>query len=101
MVANLYEIGCAASIVSRRRSSATTSKPSNTAGRWACPLVGSLGDGLWEVRSQLREGIAQVLFLATEGLMVVLHGFVKKSRKTPSNELETARRRAAKLRGDQ
>ncbi len=63
------------------------------------PLVGSLGDGLWEVRSQLREGIARVLFLAGEDLMVVLHGFIKKSRKTPRTELETARRRAAELRG--
>jgi phage-related protein len=64
------------------------------------PLVGSLGDGLWELRSQLRDGIARVLFLAQEGLMVVVHGFVKKSRKTPRNELATARRRAAELRGD-
>ena len=63
------------------------------------PLVGTLGDGLWEVRSQLRDGIARIVFLAEEGLMVVVHGFVKKSRKTPRNELEIARRRAAELRG--
>ena len=64
------------------------------------PLVASLGGGLWEVRSQIRDGIARIVFLAEKGLMVVLHGFVKKSRKTPRNELETARRRAARLRGD-
>jgi len=32
--------------------------------------------------------------------MVVVHGFVKKSRKTPQHELEIARRRAAELKGD-
>lgn len=64
------------------------------------PLVGNLGDGLWEVRSQLKDGIARVVFLAEGDLMVVLHGFVKKSQKAPRNELKTARRRAAQLRGD-
>jgi len=64
------------------------------------PLVGNLGDGLWEVRSQLKDGIARVVFLAEGDLMVVLHGFVKKSRKVPRNELKTAQRRAAELRGD-
>ena len=64
------------------------------------PLVRNLGAGLWEVRSQLKDGIARVVFLTGQGLMVVLHGFVKKSQKTPLNELETARRRAAEVRGD-
>ncbi len=64
------------------------------------PLVRNLGAGLWEVRSQLRDGIARVVFAAEQGLMVVVHGFVKKSRKTPQKELEIARRRAAELRGD-
>ncbi len=64
------------------------------------PLVRNLGAGLWEVRSQLREGIARVVFVAEKGLMVLVHGFVKKSRKTPRRELEIARRRAAELKGD-
>ena len=63
------------------------------------PLVRNLGDGLWEVRSDIRDGIARVVFLAAEDLMIVLHGFVKKSRKTPHHELETARRRAAEVIG--
>ena len=61
------------------------------------PVVGNLGTGLWEVRSHLKDGIARVVFVAEEGLMVMVHGFVKKSRKTPRRELEIARRRAAKL----
>jgi phage-related protein len=62
------------------------------------PLVRSLGEGLWEVRSQLKNGVARVIFVTERGLMVPVHGFIKKSQKTPPKELETARRRAAELR---
>lgn len=61
------------------------------------PLVRSLGDGLWEVRSRLRGGIARVIFLAEGDRMVLLHGFIKKSQKTPKAELALARWRAADL----
>lgn len=62
------------------------------------PLVRGLGHGLWEVRSRVRDGIARVIFLADGDRMALLHGFVKKSRKTPAKELAIARRRAAELR---
>jgi phage-related protein len=62
------------------------------------PLVRPLGDGLWEVRSRLRDGIARVIFLAEGDRMVLLHGFVKKSQKTPPKDLDLARRRAADVR---
>lgn len=62
------------------------------------PLVRSLGGGLWEVRSQLRDGIARVIFLASGETMVLLHGFHKKTQKTPPAELEVARKRAADVR---
>ena len=58
------------------------------------PLVKPLGDGLWELRSSLpsrRE--ARVLFTADERGIVVLHGFIKKSQKTPRSELVLARKR--------
>jgi phage-related protein len=49
---------------------------------------------LWEVRTNLPSGrIARVLFCSLEGCIVVLHGFIKKSRKTPNDELALARRR--------
>jgi phage-related protein len=64
------------------------------------PLVRSLGDGLWEVRSRLRDGVARIIFLAEGGLMILLHGFIKKSRRTPRKELAVAKRRAAELKGD-
>jgi len=62
------------------------------------PLVRSLGDGLWEVRSQLRDGVARVVFFADRGVMALVHGFIKKSQKMPDSDLALARRRAAELR---
>lgn len=64
------------------------------------PLVRSLGEGLWEVRSRLQDRIARVIFFAEGDLMVLLHGFIKKSQKTPKKDLALARRRARELRGD-
>lgn len=61
------------------------------------PLVGSLSKGIWEVRSKLDTRIARVLFTAHSGRMVLLHGFIKKSQKTPPRELELAKKRAQKL----
>ena len=57
------------------------------------PLIRKMGRGLWEVRSNVSTGIARVIFTVKGAVMILLHGFVKKSQKTPPNELETARRR--------
>ncbi|MGD0137411.1 MAG: type II toxin-antitoxin system RelE/ParE family toxin [Tepidisphaeraceae bacterium] len=61
------------------------------------PLVGSLGNGLWEVRSRLGDRIARVMFYVEGQTMVLLHGFVKKTQKTPRHELELALRRKNQL----
>ena len=60
------------------------------------PLCRSLSSykGLWEVRSPLpgnRE--ARVLFCLAEGCMVLLHGFIKKTQKTPAPDLQLAAKR--------
>ena len=58
------------------------------------PLCRSLGGGLWEVRSSLTGGkIARVIFCTHEGRAVLLHGFVKKTQKTPAGDLDLARKR--------
>jgi len=58
------------------------------------PLVKSLGRELWEVRSSLTQGrIARVIFCVFEGQMILLHGFIKKTQKTPSREIDLALRR--------
>jgi len=61
------------------------------------PLIKKLGPGLWEVRSHVTQGAARVLFTVDDSVMVLLHGFVKKSQKTPPEELRTARQRLADL----
>jgi phage-related protein len=62
------------------------------------PLIRKLEPDLWEVRSRIGHGIARTIFSVGEGTMVLLHGFVKKSQKTPSEDLRTARQRLADLR---
>jgi phage-related protein len=58
------------------------------------PLCRALGGGLWEVRSDITQGrIARVLFCVKAGRMVLLHGFVKKTQKTPASDLKLARKR--------
>ncbi len=58
------------------------------------PLVRSLGRGIWEVRSSLPDGrIARVLFSVDQDAMLLLHGFIKKTQKTPVQDLELALRR--------
>jgi phage-related protein len=62
------------------------------------PLIRKLEPGLWEVRPRIGNGIARVLFTVDGDTMVLLHGFVKKSQKTPAVDLDTAKRRLADLR---
>lgn len=61
------------------------------------PLVRKLDKGLWEVRIRLPAGIARVLFTTGERQMVLLHGFIKKSQKTPRDDLELAMARLRML----
>lgn len=62
------------------------------------PVVRKLEKGIWEVRTHLKGGIARVLFTTDTGIMVLLHGFFKKTQKTPSEELDIARIRLINLR---
>lgn len=62
------------------------------------PLCRSLGGGLWEVRSRLpSRRIARLLFCVHEGRIGVLHGFIKKTQKTPHDEIELARKRMKEM----
>ena len=62
------------------------------------PLARKMDEGLWELRSNLGSGIARVFFTIYQSDIVLLHGFTKKSQKTPANELALAKRRLNKLR---
>lgn len=61
------------------------------------PLVDSLGDGLWEVRSRLQTRIARTIFFVQDETIILLHGFIKKTRATPAHELDLARRRKREI----
>lgn len=63
------------------------------------PLVEKMERDLWEVRTDLDQRIARVLFTIHGDLIVLLHGFIKKTQKTPPQDLAIARRRIQDLRG--
>jgi phage-related protein len=58
------------------------------------PVCRPIGNGLFEVRSTITgKRISRILFFIHEGTMVLLHGFVKKTRKTSDSDLATALKR--------
>jgi phage-related protein len=65
------------------------------------PLIRKLEANLWEVRSRLDQRIARVIFTVKGDTMVLLHGFIKKSQKTPVADLKLARQRLRDLLGQQ
>lgn len=51
-----------------------------------------LGDGIFELRTRLGSDITRVLYFFFVGKRIVLtHGFVKKTQKTPPQEIERAK----------
>ena len=68
--------------------------------RWpvGMPLCRAMGQGLWEIRTDLPSNrIARVLLCLHAGSLVALHGFIKKTQKTPDDELALARKRQKEL----
>lgn len=62
------------------------------------PVCRPLGGGLWEVRSALTGNrIARVIFCMHGGDMVLLHGFIKKTQKTPKQDVDLADARRKEL----
>jgi phage-related protein len=64
------------------------------------PLVEKIKPFLWEVRSKIPNGIARVLFTIDGNVMILLHGFIKKTQKIPKNELKTVLSRLKKYQED-
>ena len=71
------------------------------------PHTRALGDGLFELRMKAKEGIGRVFFCtmtdrvqntSINRKIVILHSFVKKARRTPRQERDTARKRLSELR---
>ena len=63
--------------------------------RWpiGMPLVDNVGSGLWEVRTRLPNRIARTLFFVHDGDIVLVHGFIKKTQKTPIEDKALALKR--------
>ena len=58
------------------------------------PHCAPLGNGMWEVRSDLDSNrIARVIFCIGEGHMILLHGFIKKTQRTPQADIVLALKR--------
>jgi phage-related protein len=68
--------------------------------RWpiGMPLCRPLGNGLWEIRTDLpTKRTARVLLCLYREHLVALHGFIKKSRTTAAVDLLLARKRKKEL----
>ena len=68
--------------------------------RWpvGMPLCRPLGDGWWEIRTDLpTQRISRVLICLHRGHLVALHGFIKKTRTTPEDDMAWARKRKKEL----
>src|SRR5215204_5628749 len=61
------------------------------------PVCRPMGNGLYEVRSDITNGVARVLFCIYSSKMVLLHGFIKKSQKTPTDDLDLALKRKREI----
>jgi phage-related protein len=62
------------------------------------PLCRPLGDGLWEIRTDLpTKRTARVLLSVDREHLVAMHGFIKKTRATPDDDLALARKRQKEL----
>ena len=59
------------------------------------PHTRSLGDKLWEIRASGKEGISRGIYVAVrDRQVIVLRVFIKKTQKTPQNEIDIAKKRA-------
>ena len=61
------------------------------------PLVKKLCKGIWEIRSNLESKISRVLFTLLGNQIFLLHGFIKKTEKTPKDDLDLAIKRMKQL----
>ena len=58
------------------------------------PFTKAMGKGLFEIRAKGKEGIGRAFFCTiVRNRVVVLHAFIKKTDKTPKNELDLAKQR--------
>jgi phage-related protein len=65
------------------------------------PFTRSMGNGLFEIRAKGKEGIGRAFFcIVVDQRIIILHGFVKKTQKTPKKELAIAQRRMKEVKAN-
>jgi phage-related protein len=65
------------------------------------PYTRAMGNELFEIRAKGKEGIARIIYCTVvSGKITILHGFVKKTDKTPRRELATAKRRLREVKNE-
>lgn len=57
------------------------------------PRVDHLRGAIWEIRSKLANRIARTLFAVDQNSLILLHGFIKKTQKTPGSDIDLALQR--------
>lgn len=62
------------------------------------PFTKPMRDGLFEIRAKAQEGIGRAFFCTVQhSEITVLHGFIKKTEKTPKKEIKIARKRLQEI----
>ena len=56
-----------------------------------------LTDDIWELRVSFKNILYRLMFVIRKGICWFVHAFIKKSRKTPKREIETAKNRIRDL----
>ncbi len=66
------------------------------------PHTRAMGGGLLEMRLKGQDGIARIFYCTLVGRRIVmLHGFIKKTNKTPAKDLAIAQKRMQEMRNAQ
>ena len=66
------------------------------------PHSRAMSDGLFELRVKGQEGITRVFYCTVvDKRILMLHGFIKKSQKTPAKELKVARSRLLEVKNNE
>lgn len=61
------------------------------------PYAKHLEGSLWELRTRFSTNVYRIIYCIRDEKIILLHGFVKKTQKTPLRDLEIARRRYKEL----
>jgi phage-related protein len=65
------------------------------------PRVDHVRGAIWEIRSSLGNRIARTLFAVEGSRLILLHGFIKKTQRTPNDDIELAEKRLKEWRHGQ